>query len=260
MTTKIDQRGRYKTCTSCGYQFKFKTQEEKIEWKINNFKCPDCKIEYCSIHETDRKLLAIQKKYFESNRNEKYITEMYPILYDYAKSIILKRFRKLIISQSHLNDCIQSSITLFIEAYYFNKTDGVKYSFGGLLFYKVQEYILTEHKKLPKGIEEISLDYQFEDGNFIEYEDTKNVYSSIENEQNKQLICRYICNLLFAMKEKCESSKENFMRLQALYLYLIKGDNYKNKFFEIYKREGKYIFEETLALLKQELKLLYKNS
>jgi hypothetical protein len=260
MSEKVDQRGRYKTCTSCGFKFKFQTKDEIHLWKKSNYECPSCAVQFCSIHETDRKLLALQEKYFKSGRNDKYIGEMYPILYDYTKSIILKSFRPLIENEEHLNDLIQTVISVFIETYYFLKPGGVNYSFGGLLFHKVREVVLLEKEKSnPKpGVELISLDFTFDDGNGVEYEDTKpSLYDSIENDHNKNLICSFITDLITSLSSKCSSQEENYIRLQGIYLYLKKGEDKASKFFEVYQRKGKFHFDLTLQLIKQELRKLY---
>lgn len=258
LSDDLDQRGKPHECKFCGAKFKFKTYSEKEIWKKTKLKCPACNVEYSTIHETDRKLLALQEQYFLSDRDNKYLELMYPILYDYTKSIILKSFRKAIMSLDELDVVVKDVITCFIEEYYFDKPEGVEYSFGGLIPWKIKQILYGGQEKLPKNVDVVSLNFQFDDESVIEYEDhNKDVFDEIEGIENSYLNLKFLYEIIFNLSYKCACDKDDWFRLQALYIYLNKGEDAKNKFFEYYDRTGKVMFEITLEIMKQELEKYY---
>ena len=110
---------------------------------------------------------------------------------------------------------------------------------------------------MEKAENAISLHYEFEDGNIIEYEDRKNkIYENIENEHDKYLICDYISDLLFSIGSFCDSAYEAYSMETALYLFFMKGERKVDNFFKLFSRTWKYLYLYALDILKKELEKL----
>lgn len=248
-------QGRLTTCRMCGHKFRIK-QEERHKWQKENLPCPKCKEIYCVLPQTERELRILQDKFFESGRQEKYMTQMYKILIPYTKSLLLKSFPAAIKSNEDADEKTHNAVSFLIEEYYAKLDYKLDISFGGMLLYKIKQAL---YGKQEIQTNDISLDFKFEDGNQVEYEDTKNkMYEHIENEHDKYLICNYITELLFSIGYYADSEQERYICETCLYLFFLKGERKVENFFKVFGREGKILYLYSLEILKKELEKLCK--
>lgn len=252
--------GRLTTCKICGHQWKFKPGE-RDNWTQNKMLCPVCKKLYCVLPLTERKLREIQDQYL-IERSNKQIDEMFSILKNYAESIIKKKFIKSPhFKIDQLDEYAHDSATKVIEQFLIKKEFKIKKSFGKYLDYKIKERLFG---KIYHDVGEESLDYKFEDGKLIEFEDNKNTYfNDLEMDDSKNNLCDYIVNLIFDIEDWCSCKKENYIRLLNVSNFLYYGENLPSKFFKLYKKEqndskedkhlGKYIYTKTIDTVRLEL-------
>jgi hypothetical protein len=254
---KEDTRGRPITCRFCGNKFTMNGDEKRKKWRLKEYPCPDCKTLYCFMTETEKQLQIIQAQYRENNNDIKYLKEMHKILLGYAENIIKKYYINKIEDKSLLPLYAKSAVSLLIESDFVKKKDFyIDTSFGKRLKQKCIQAIDGDKESYERGLQDDSLDYEFEkDGHSITYEDkSKSVIDSIEQEEEKLFLCKRICSLLFEMENYCESPYENYIRLLNVYNYLEGGEIAIDRFFELYGRYGKMKTIESLNIVKEELK------
>ena len=248
-------QGRLTTCKICKHKFRIK-KEDKEKWREKKFNCPNCGEIYCILPKTERKLRILQDKFFESGRKESYMTEIYKVLLPYTKSLLLKSFPSAVQSNEHADYITSQAVSYLIEEFYAKENYKIEISFGAMVLYKLKQAL---YGKMEKQEEAISLNYEFQDGNLVEYEDKKNkIYENIENEHDKYLICEYISELLFSISHFCDSAYEAYTMETALYLFFMKGERKVDNFFQKFSREGKYLYLYALEILKKELEKLCK--
>lgn len=248
-------QGRLTTCRICGYKFRIK-QDDRDNWQKEKLPCPNCKNIYCVLPQTERELRILQDKFFESGRQEKYMEKMYKILIPYTKSLLLKSFPAAIKSNEDADYFSHSAVTYLIEEYYAKPDYSIDISFAGMILWKIKQAL---YGKFEKSENTVSIDWQFEDGNQVEYEDKKNnVFENIENEHDKYLICKYISDLLFSIGHFSDSAMEAYMLEIGLYLFFMKGEKKADNFFRLFGRESKIIYNYSLEILKKELEKFCK--
>lgn len=248
-------QGRLSTCRICNHKFRI-LQEDRQKWQIGKLYCPSCNELYCVLPDTERQLRILQDKFFESNRQEKYMTQMYKILLPYTKSLLLKSFPAAIKSNEEADEKSHQAVSYLIEEYYAKPMYKIDISFGGMILYKIKQAL---YGKAEQQEDAISLDFQFEDGNQVEYEDKKNkLYEQIENEHDKYLICKYISDILFSIGHFLDSTQEAYIMELCLYLFFMKGEKKVDNFFKVFGREGKLPYLYALDILKKELEKLCK--
>lgn len=249
-----------KTCKACNYEFYIEQAYIK-EWYDALMFCPNCFETFCVMKpETERILQRKQYMYLgclNKKLKENYFKDMYNILVSYTQSLILKKFSKMLYSPETLEEKAFDALHLILEKYAEDEHYKIHTSFGGYLNDKINEVFLHKRFYTPKNI---SLNFKFEDGNEIEYEDEKNLLKDIEKNQDKRLLAKYITNLIFNYEKECEDKRENFLRLLAVNYFLNFGENKVDKFFRTYGRYGKSKYEETIMLIKHELRRLYKEN
>lgn len=213
--------------------------------------------------ETERRLFKCQENILKDKHNVEFAEMMYKNLYPYIHSIILKHFSSYIKDHGDLDYYTRNTVHNFMEYYYNpNKDVLITRSFAGFLRQKILDTVGgVEEKGKPIKNRKTgdvswpeSLNHMFEDGNQVEFKDTK--YSNFSNDLNESMntvnLYNYISELVFTMKEYC-SYEDYYLMLIALNLYLEKGEKYVNLFFKHYKRKGKNTFNITLDVMKEEL-------
>jgi len=249
-----ENRGKPIECKYCKKKFKINSKEKRKEWADKKFLCPHCNIDYCVFPETERTLQHIQNKYRE-NREHKYLKQIIEILTSYAESLIKKHYINLIKDKSLLSYYASSAVSLLIEADYLKKKNFyIEVSFGSRLRQKCLQAIAGAKESLERTLPEDSLDYMFDDGNFVEHADTsKTLIESVEAEEEKTLLLQRLCDIIFEIGLECESDRENYIRLLNVYNYLRSGEKAIDDFFGLYGRYGKEKVLQTLNILKCEL-------
>ncbi len=254
---KADNRGRPITCRFCGYKFSISNSEKRTKWRLKQYPCPSCKTTYCFMTETEKKLQIIQAQYRANDNDLKYLKLMHKILLPYAESIIKGHYINKINDKSLLPLYAESAVSLLIESDFVKKKDFyIETSFGKRLQQKCIQAIDSDKESYERGLQDDSLDYEFEsDGHQALHEDKKkSVIELIELEEEKQYLCQKICNTIFEIEEFCDSPHENYIRLLNILNYLEGGEIAIDRFFEIYGRYGKWKTEGSLNVIKAELK------
>jgi hypothetical protein len=251
--TETNRKGRFTTCKICKNKFHIK-KNNKQKWVDSKYECPVCKQIYCILPETERQLRILENKFLESNKDEKYLNEMYKIFYPYTKSLLLKHFNKAVTCPEDIKYYVDTALSYFIEEYYYKKIDyRTEFSFAPLLLFKLKQ---TLYGTLEKKDDDLSLNYQLEDGNMPEYSCEKYTIDKITDIGNNFEMCDYLLNMIFSIEEKCSSPIENYLRLNALLLRLEKGESYSDKFFNSFSnwfgKESKFMLEKTLEIIKNE--------
>jgi hypothetical protein len=264
MNKKI--KGRPITCKICGHQWKFLNKQEREDWQKQKLPCLKCGEIYCTLPKSERELRKIQTQYLIT-RSNKDLSKMYLILRDYAESIIKKRFVNTPYFQTNLlKDYAHDSATYVLEQFQINKDFKINISFGKYLFFKIRQ-VLFGKQNYTVGDE--SLDYQYDDGNYIEYEDNNYMLlEEIEDKDNKRSLCNYLTDIIFNIEHWCSCKKENYIRLLNVHNYLYHGEKLPEKFYSLYKREqnqkgfdqylGSFLFMKTIDILRLELLELHK--
>jgi len=261
---ELSTKGRYVTCRYCGKKFKFKTKLEKEHWHIKRKRCIYCNVTYCSLPKTEKILMDLQDKFLRK-RDENYITEMYHILLAYAESLFKKRFSSIMLKNVGLsNYYLENAVSLLIEEYYAKKDFKIHSSFGGYLRFKLQQAITGKAEFDKRDINNISLDYQLQDGNFIEYEDNQKYnINYFENDHYIESIITQLEMLIDGTSEYCKCAQEKYILLNAIFIHLYDGERKVDNFFKILqndekiRKKGKYLYIKTMDLLKTFLKSLH---
>lgn len=255
---KEEHRGRPITCRYCGHKFKVNDKEKRQKWIDSSFPCPSCHTPYCFLTETEKDLQIIQEKYKKSGKDHKYIDEMHKILVPYAENIIKKYYINLFQDKSLLNYYAESAVSLLIESDFFKKEDFyIDTSFGSRLIKKCLQAIRGKKESLEANNEEDSLDWVFDDNHSVTsmYADkSKSLLESVEEQEEKVLLCEKICSLLFELGSDL-TQREDYIRLINIYNYLEGGERAVDKFFdpEVYGRYGKWETVESLKIVRNEI-------
>lgn len=262
-------KGKPITCQLCNHKFSMVDPEKRREWQESNFTCPNCGEDYIMLPETERILRRLQDKYFEENRNNKYLSEIYKILLSYSKSLLKKHFSNKLHDFEGALDYYAHTSSMLLVSRYLQKNDFIiTVSFGQFLIKKIYEAIFGkfEHSffgevnigknkqgEIIKGSVD-TINFVFEDGSEVDYEDKKrSSLDVIEEKEDKKNLCLFLCQIIFNIKEKCYSKSENFARLMAVEHHLTQSELWADRLFESYGREGKELYMETLNLIKTHL-------
>lgn len=284
--------GRPTTCTFCKHSFQV---EHLKEWKKDYSRCPKCKILYSNTTKTERKLMELQDIYLV-NYSPYIFSLMYPILLDYSSSILKKKFISALKNASNPIDYFAKNAVVLLYMDYQKKKGKfkIKDSFGGYLFYKIRQsihgieersvgvYTLPVKKEewdlnnVNKNIKDsninwnnsrksssilipnVSLNYILPDGNEVECEDPYNVIHEVEYQYDIRLLLNKLFSSIKDIKNYCNSISENWFRLMGFLIFLEKGTEEADIFFDLYKRKGKIKFQNTRDFLYEELKNLGK--
>lgn len=268
---KLDKiKGKPITCQLCGFKFSMIDPEKRKEWYESNFICPSCGESYVMLPETERILRKLQDSYFACNRNDKYLTEMYKILLSYSKSLLKKHFANRLHDFEGALDYYAHTASQLLVMRYLQKDDFIiTVSFGQFLMKKILESIFGkfEHSlfgdvvigkdkkgEIVKGSVD-TINFIFEDGNTVDYEDKKkSLLNNIEEVEDKKSLCLFLCQLIFDIKSKCYSRSENYARLMAVEHFLTtQKELWTDRLFELYGREGKETYDCTMQLIKTYL-------
>jgi len=248
-----------KTCKACKYEFHIAPEYMK-KWRNYLMVCPRCLETFCVMKpETERTLQRLQYRYCGSSGRvqQKIYDELYIILLSYCQSLIKKHYSNLITDSYFLEEKSIDAVHFLLEEFLKYKNYRITISFGGFLQYKIKQVIFGKiyHDTAP-----VSLNFEMDDGNQIQYEDKKDLLKDIEHHEDKNLTAEYCSNLIINYAQHCEDKRENFLRLIAFKFFLAFGEKIADNFFRVFGRYGKQRYEETIMLLKHELKRLHKES
>lgn len=247
----LETRGRKNTCKYCQRKFKI-FEHEKEDWKVKQYACPICGEKYCMLPDIDRELIYLQKDYV-ANKNTQTFNKLIERCYTYTEGLLKKHYTSVIQRfDGALEHYAHESVSRFIEYYLKDENFVIDFSFGGMLLPKIREAIFNKKDQLTKGI---SLDYEFDDGHIVEYEDVKKSdLTVIEEIEDKKYLCKHLTDIVVGIEEYCGCSrKENLIRLINTLSYLESGDKYFDQFFQAYGSSAKLETLKTLDIIRKEL-------
>lgn len=257
---EFETRGRPINCKKCQQTFKIINPSEKEIWQQNKMICPHCGESYCPLPDTERQLRRLQDSFLESKKEEKYMTAMVKILLPYCRSLILKYFSNKLTYSGQLEYYNMAAVSYFVEEYYAHENFFISVSFANYLYGKIQQAIFGRQEYKAAGPNSESLDYMFQDGHFVAYEDDRsNFTDEISNEEDHQHIYNHVTKIVKEMGMFCNSALENYIRLINIYNFLEDGEKAIDNFFDYYPRLGKYQTLKTLEVIKSELKRSLRN-
>lgn len=216
-------------CKKCNYTFHHNNKKERKEWLNNYHRCPQCDFIYCDLPPTEKKLMELQDIYL-INRSEYIYRKMAILLEEYAVSIIKQKYIKKI-DTGELKNYAQKAVSLFTEYYLKNPKFKVNFSFAGLLKFKIKQACFGKDEY--NNINDISLDYEFEDKNEVEYIDNKHDYiPKIEKKYDKKLLLIKLQNIIENYNDY-DSDEDKFMCNIGLYFYFCFSEKKTNSFYRI---------------------------
>lgn len=242
-------KGKPITCRLCGHIFKIHA-DAKAAWREDKIRCPSCRESYCCIPPTEKQLRELQDLFYDSGRNEKYMKEIYEILYLYSQSLILKSYSNLVSSKQELEYFGYMATSFVIEEYYKNINFVILDSFGGFLIHKIRQAIWGKHEH---STGDFSINKEDANGKVLQIADSKNPLGDIERQEDTNILIRDLCLMVFEFENFCVSKYENYVRVLNLWLFLTKGEAATDKFFYLYGRHAKNSLYKTLEILKKEL-------
>lgn len=248
---KTENRGRPVTCKHCGNKFKFSSEQEKTTWMEKKLPCPECKVTYCCIPPTEKQLRELQDIYFENGKQFIHLTPLVQVLLTYCRSLILKSYSNKILYEGQLEYYTNDAVAYLIEDYLANPKFKITLSFGGYLNFKIRQAIFGKHT-YTVGHE--TLDYIFQDGHNVSYEDPK--FNYVQIKEDKQIIIdayKKVLTTVFNDTGNCRSSRDNYIRLFNINQFLIGGEKYVDMFYTTYEKRTKFIVLESLDRIKKEL-------
>jgi hypothetical protein len=247
----IENRGKPIVCRYCKHNFKIPNIEEKKAWQNNNCICPKCREIWCILPATERELKYLQENYL-NNRCEKTVVPFIRLLDVYTQSLIKKNYKQYLKYDGALEYYSYQAVTLFMEEYLSKEHFKIDISFGGYLVWKIKQAIFNP---MEMDSQDVSLDFQFEDGNNLHdlIPCNKEVISKIEIEEDTIKLYNKIIGIIEGIEDYCKTSYEDHIRTIAIYLYFKNGETAFDKFFQAFGREGKMVAMQTLDILRNEL-------
>ena len=246
---EISHKGRPTTCRYCKHKFHV---TDKIIWEQEKHTCPECAEIWSDKPETERMLMILQDEYFKK-RSRKILDEMVNLLTSYCESLIKKSFSNKIQEPGKCEYFAHAAVSFLIEGYLNPDTPEfrVQSSFAGMLFPKIQQAIFG---KQEYDCAHETLDFEFEDGNQVVYEDNKkSIFNSLQDRHSKEQLISKLCELIFGIENYC-TQEENYIILLNIRNYIIGGEKYTDRFFNNSKSKvGKFKFLKSLGMIRDEL-------
>jgi len=249
---KQSLRGKPIICKNCKEKITFHSPEEKLVWQKSRLPCPHCDTLYAPLPRTERSLMILQDRFFEGNYPSMYLSKIYEVLCSYAQSLIKKKFRKYV--RDEMEDCAHKASAYVIEEYCKPRKNGrpfrIKKSFASYLELKIKQAIWGKEEH---DFDDLSINFTYENNRSFdigdEREETDFTIDQIDNEEKLNAL-----KFILTYPEKYSNSPgEDFSRVLSLYQYLKYGTTNSDMFFRHYHRKGKYLFLQTLRILKKEL-------
>jgi hypothetical protein len=130
--------------------------KDKLQFKINDISniklIKETEIVSDNLPETEKTLQILQENFLIS-RQEVYINKMYKILFNYAKSLLIKNFRPYLVDIKDLKYKAHLAVTELIIQYYLRAADGWKIgsSFGSYLTDKIRQVVFSKKYDLSNN-------------------------------------------------------------------------------------------------------------
>jgi hypothetical protein len=233
---QTERKQHIKKCGNCG---------KIVKWFHGSRpeKCPYCDCIKWYKPDDECKLFNLQDKYLET-RDNKYLSQMYNILYPYTKRIILKMLHgHKSYDDDKLEDKIQGTVTYFISYYLRKDTYRVTDSFGFLLK-KGAEQQLYSQKVKDVDSHELSYDKPMTDGEttFLSELKADNVPLEYEKTCIENDLTVFIDKMFMKMCEYNDLSTA-ILALRLFHLYTSGTKIDYNLFYSIFGTEFKNILE-----------------
>lgn len=194
---------------------------------------------------------------------------------EYTQNLMKKFYSHYVNSNEELEYYSNNAVAFLVEEYLSREDYKIHSSFKGALAGKIRqarlrkdELLISDHLYKRK-YDSLSLNWVYEDGNNADYiyEDVNSSYIDyIENQENKLILFNHIEQLIFNIENYC-SPEEDFKRILAVRTYIVTGEKQADRLFQeeildknnnieqfkTYGRLAKYIYLQTLNILKKEL-------
>lgn len=131
-------------CSNCNYIF-----ELPETWEESFHECPSCKIKFCDKPKSEAILFTLQNKITPENKNT-ILTEMSPIIWNYACSILKKKHRRVFQPGMNLEDKGWEVTSEIIEEYLQKPEFKVNSSFAGTINMKIL-WVLYRKQEIQVG-------------------------------------------------------------------------------------------------------------
>lgn len=265
-------RGKPTTCKKCKHKWSHISRESKKIWHEEKMPCPVCGALYCTLPEPEDKLRILQDELISLNSDEMYkrnnlLSDIYIILCDYARSMLLKRYRSVVYDPDMINYYAQKAASLVVEGYLEKPDFRIKISFGGLLSLKLPQsiwekdeqdlYTQIENKNVrgKKTYKAYSIDYEYENEGkqAFQLEDNTDFVYDLSNQIDSYMIKKHLYKLIEMSNDFINDPESNLKRLFGIFLFMKKGEEKADEFFRLYDLKGKLEYQKTLQLIKSEL-------
>jgi len=248
---QIENRGKPIKCRYCGEIFKIPDKTEKKTWQDSNCLCLFCGEEWCILPPTERKLKYVQEEYLET-RDQKALELLIAIMLNYTESILKKKFQPALNFEDALEYYAHTAVSFLVEEYLSKPTFMIETSFAGYIIFKIRQAL---YGKNTHTIEDISLDYTFEDDNNLHelIADDKCVLNQLEQDEYIQKLYERICNIIEGISNYTDNNYNDYVRILSVHSYFKKGEFAFDRIFQAFGRKGKLISMKTLDILKKEL-------
>lgn len=248
----VETRGKPIKCRYCEKTFKISNKEEKKQWQETFCICPLCGEEWCILPPTERKLKYLQSRYLRTKK-ESDLTSFLKLYYFYIQSLIKKNYSKALKFEGALDYYANETLALFTIKFLNTPDFKIESSFAEYIKWKIIEAI---YGKNNKPSEHVSLDFEVEEGGSLHgviADEKKSGIERIEEEADSIYLYHRVINLLDGISHYC-NEQEDYIKDLSFYIFLHKGENGFDKFFQSAGRTGKDISLKTLDILRDELK------
>lgn len=231
------RNGRPITCRLCKIKF-YKEEGDKPEWISLKLPCPNCNTIYCCLPKQERDLMQLQDKYYEDNRDTKYLGEMYKILYSYSRSLAFKNYGGIMNDEYHEEFAHEASFLLLTGYLKFDDFK-IKKSFGGYLLKRFKQIKIDEMKN------EISIhDVNEENKEYFQLESSIDLVVEEDKYQEKVLYLEKLMQVLRKSPYKV-NRKDNLFRLIAVSQKILNEAD--PTLFKVYDNLPKDAYHKTLS-------------
>ena len=246
--SKNKPKGKHTTCQTCNHKFRLVTDEDRLEWKANRFKCPSCGEYYCNMPPTEKELQFLQEEFLKT-RSSDTLLKIYEILKNYISSLILKYYSPYVKDKEDLEYYSHVSASILIVNYD-NPKFNIEYSFAGYIIWKIRETIFNKDEI---DCADTTIDYAY--SHTLDCSIMNASKRNIENEDTINYLYKYLIELLYSKTNKAVSLKLTICFLN----FILSGEKGSDRIFRSFDVEGKNIFYNVKNAFRNKLVEMVKS-
>lgn len=249
-----------RTCTSCG-------QVTTYTRKTKPHQCPFCNDIYWDKPTDERNLFILQDKYLKDQSNPDILGDMYLLILEYSRNIIINSIKdNIILSQESVDEKAEDLASTLLEKYLKDKTFKVEYSFGGFLI-RLSKGILYNQKS-KNNDRNSSFDQEIADrltiesnpGYFTKDSDAKLKYEKLAFSQYEKMSDNMVVNELNQLINSIysrilisESRKDSILFLLGLNQFLSKENISMTDYYDYCGNKPRILIEKTKMFIRRYL-------